>query len=117
MESCVFIEELNLTLARNKSIPPRKLIIHIPSRKEVEGLEVGDRVLDCFGKFREVTSVHARGEDIHGKAYACFYTEFGEGAHMSGSIKEDELVRTVGLSHYFTSWDLDDIEEELLKRR
>lgn len=37
-----------------------------------------------------VTSVHARGDNICGQAFVCFYTEHGPGSQLSGSITEGE---------------------------
>lgn len=45
---------------------------------------------------RRVVEVFARQDDINGKAFVCFYTEFGANARMSGSAKEgDTHVRIV----------------------
>ena len=40
---------------------------------------------------RRVVEVFARQDDIHGKAFVCFYTEFGDNARISGGAKEDEM--------------------------
>jgi hypothetical protein len=91
-----------------------KPVCLIPTRAEVENLEAGDLALDCFGKYRRVTRVHGRGNDVKGRAYVCFYTEFTPGrSEMSGSYKEGELVRTVRLTRDHTSAELDRLEREM----
>jgi hypothetical protein len=86
----------------------------IPTREQVEALQVGDLALDCFGKFNPVTDIYGRGTDIHGKRYVCFYTRLDDHAGISGSYKEGELVRTVPLCSKFTSTQLDQLEQRTL---
>ena len=63
-----------------------------PTRQDIEDLKVGDFAPDCFGKMREIVSIHARGIDINGKAFVCFYVKWGaHNGRMSGSLKEDEI--------------------------
>lgn len=95
---------------------PTDMQCFVPNRAYVENTLVGSWVLDCFGKMAQVVEIHARGNDINGKAYICFYTQFSENSRMSGSMKEDELIRTVPLSSKFTSHELDAIEEYLISR-
>ena len=87
-------------------------IVFKPSRDYVQNLQVGDHTLNCFGKLAEVVSIHGRGNDLNGKAYVCFYTKMSETSSVSGSLKEGELVRTVGLCHKYTSRDLDTLEKD-----
>ena len=90
------------------------VVVEIPTREEIEKLQVGDLVINCFGEQRKITNIFARGNNlINGKAYICFYSEFGNGSEVSGSYAEDSLVRTVALSHYYTSHELDMIEKNL----
>jgi hypothetical protein len=86
--------------------------IYIPTRTEIEALKEGDLAPDCFGKWRLVTKVYAKGHDVKGKAYVCYYTEFGPGASISNSLKEGEINRTVALTGKYTSHELDDLEEK-----
>ena len=88
-------------------------VYFIPSRDYIEKLEIGGLVLDAFGNWAKVTSISARKEDINGKLFACFYAEFGADSTMSGSVKEDCLVRTAALSSRHTSAELDAIEQTL----
>jgi len=39
---------------------------------------------------RRVVEVFARRDDIHGRAFVCFYTEFGEDARISDGAKEGD---------------------------
>jgi len=87
--------------------------IYIPTRAEIQSMEVGDLAPDCFGHWRRVTKVYAKGHDVNGKAYVCYYTEFGPGASISNSLKEGEINRTVALTGKFTSHELDILEKSL----
>ena len=89
------------------------LEIFIPTRAEIEVLKEGDLAPDCFGNWRRVTKVYSRGDDVNGKAYVCFYTEFGPGASISNSLKEGEINRTVALTGKYTSHELDILEKSL----
>lgn len=86
--------------------------VMVPSKVDVEKLKVGDAALDAFGRYSRVVEVFARGIDVHGKAYVCFKTDFGPGATMTASMKEDELVRHAGLRQ--SSAELDRIEREMV---
>ena len=67
-----------------------------PTRRDCEDLQVGDLALNCFGQWRRVTSIYAKGNNVRdGGAYVCFYTEYGPGSSMSGSYAQDEYVATV----------------------
>jgi hypothetical protein len=90
--------------------------IFVPTRAEIEALKEGDPAPDCFGNWRPVTKIYARGDDVKGKAYVCYYTEFGPGASISNSLKEAELHRTVALTGKCTSRELDAIEKSLCAR-
>lgn len=91
------------------------LILKVPTRQEVESLAIGDQALNCFGRYARVVEIFGRGNDVTGKAYVCFHTEFGPNSTMSASYKEAELVRHVGTSHKYTSHQLDRIEAEMVK--
>ena len=86
--------------------------IYIPTRAEIEALRENDLAPDCFGNWKRVTRVFARGVDVNGRAYVCFYTEFGPTSSISTSLKEGELHRTVALSGKYTSHELDVLEKE-----
>lgn len=67
-----------------------------PTRADILALRVGDLAPNCFGKLARVTEIHAQQDDIKGKAFVCYYIEFGDnGSTMSGSLKEDETLATV----------------------
>lgn len=87
--------------------------IYIPTRSDIEALKEGDLALDCFGGWRRITRIYARGDDANGKAYVCYYTEFGSGASISNSLKEGKINRTVALTAKYTSHQLDDMEKRL----
>lgn len=68
------------------------------TREQVQNLKVGSLVAQHLGQgrfspARKVVSIFASGDDIHGYAYVCCYTEFGEHSRISASLKE-------GQSHY-----------------
>ncbi len=91
-------------------------MLYIPTLHDIESLKVGDMAMDCFGNMRQVVEVDFRGVDIRGKTYVNFKVEFGPHSTVTQSYKEDELVRHVGTSKYFNSWQLDDIEAEMLAK-
>jgi hypothetical protein len=92
------------------------LIYFIPTAIDVSDLRVGDRALDCFGKWRTVAKIGARSIDVNGAAFVRFETEFGPSSTMTGSYKVGELVRTTALSAAHTSAEVDAIERELNAR-
>lgn len=100
--------------------PMRKVYARMPELADVENLQVGDLAPDCFGKLAKVTRIFHRGTDINGKRFVCYYTSINDkdialGNGYSGSMKVDELIRTVALTGIFTSAECDNLEEEMRK--
>lgn len=76
------------------------------TREQILGLKVGDvleQTIDSrngqplpgarWGFRGAVTEIFAQSVNVKGKAFACFYTSFGDqGATMSGSVVEGENV-------------------------
>lgn len=91
--------------------------IYIPTRAEIDALKEGDLAPDCFGHWKRVTRIFAKGNDVNGKAYVCYYTEFGQGASISNSLKEGELNRTVALTGKYTSHEIDIMESGTKRSR
>ncbi len=94
----------------------------LPTRADIEALQVGDLAPSSMSTddpdgFEIVTEITHKGVDIHGKAFACYYTRFGEGATISTSMKEDELYRTLRYCIKRKSYELDQIEKALLAKR
>ena len=85
--------------------------IYIPTRAEIEALQEGDLAPDCFGHWKRVTRIFARGNDVNGKAFVCYYTELGHGASISNSLQEGKINRTVALTGKYTSHELDLVEK------
>ncbi len=82
-----------------------------PTRAFIAGLQVGDKAPNAFGQWREVVEIFARREDISGRLFVCYYTDFGRFAgRLSGSLKENELHRSVPLTSRYTSAQLDVME-------
>lgn len=91
-------------------------IVDFPTRDEIVNLKVGDLALDAFGKMAKVVSIFAQKDDIKGRAFVCYYTEFGgRGGSCSMSRKEREVTRTAAMSNAYTSAEIDALEENLLK--
>lgn len=82
------------------------IIVSRPTRDEVQGLMVGDLALDCFGKMSRVVSIYAQCDDIHGKAFVLFYTEFGRKSSVSGSMKEGQVVPTLPVTEKWKRTEL-----------
>lgn len=72
--------------------------IYKPTLEDVQSLQVGDLVPDCFNRLKPVSRIYHRGTDINGKAYVLFYTQQGENSQMSGDLKEDEIVITLAFT-------------------
>ena len=101
-----------------KTLQTDKTTLYMPEKEDIDNLKVGDLALDCFGRFQIVTSINYKGVDIEGKAFVCYYTEFGEpgsGSAISNSMKEDELMCTCAASRYYTSDELRNLENEMRK--
>lgn len=98
---------------RNVVIDGIAATVVIPTREDVQNLQVGDVVPDCFGRDRKVTRIHAQRDDINGRAFVCLYTEMDNGS-ISGSFKEGEMHRDVALCARFTSAQLDAAERGAL---
>jgi len=89
------------------------ITIEIPTKEDVLNLKVGDTVMNCFGhKEVKVLEIIYRGQDVHGKHFVGFKTEFGDKATMTGSFKEDRIIHTVINTGAFTSAELDQIERQ-----
>lgn len=85
-------------MASPKTITVDGIILCKPTLAEVDGLAVGDLVLDCFGKLSPVVEISYRGVDVAGKSFVGFYQRFGdEGSTstISGGLKEGEPVVTI----------------------
>ena len=92
-------------------------MLYIPTLHDIESLQTGDMAMDCFGKKATVTQITHRGITLSGKAFILYFTATATGnGQISMSMKEDELVRHVGTSKYFNSWQLDDIEKDMLAK-
>ena len=89
--------------------------IYIPTRMEIEAFKENDLAPDCFGNWRRIVKIYAKGHDVNGKAYVCYYTEFGPTSSISNSLKEGEIHRSTALTGKFTSHELDILEEKQRK--
>ncbi len=105
----------NLRYAREQNAMSNPVIMFVPTEKDVAELNIGDRALNPFGRWAEVTEISFRGVDIHGFQFVGFYTSQGPGSTISGVYKVGDLVRTVGLRQ--TSDDLDGIQAEMNIRK
>lgn len=79
------------------------VLVVIPTREQVQALTVGDLAPDCFGRWAKVTRVYGQQDDMSGKAFVCYYTEFGEHSTVSNSMKEGEVCLTTAASHKWPS--------------
>ena len=90
-------------------------LIYIPTRDEIQSLELSDLAPDCFGQWMRVTKIFGKGDDRNGKVYVCYYTEFGPTSSISNSLKEGEINRTVDLTAKYTSHEIDVLEKKHLE--
>lgn len=84
----------------------QQLTVVVPTREDIWNLQVGDMAPSCFPEPRRVVRIYARKDDIHGKAFVCYYTEFGDGASISESAKEDEM-------HFSICWKVGSLHTEM----
>ena len=91
-------------------------MFYIPTRQDIENLQVGDSAITPFGNYKEVVEITCKKEDVNGKLFVCYYTRFGGHSRISNSMKEKELVRTAETSKNFTSAELDDIEQDMIAK-
>ena len=72
-----------------KLIAP-KTNLDVYTALDIDALEIGMFVYDCFGSPSEVVKIFHKGTDVNGKKFACMYLKFGETSMISQSIKEGE---------------------------
>lgn len=87
------------------------VIFLIPSEKDVASLKPGDRAIDPFGRWAEVTEISFRGTDTRGFQYVGYCTKTGPTSSVSGGYKVNRLVRHAGIRH--TSSETDAIEAKM----
>ncbi len=97
------------------TIGGRIVTVVFPTRDDVLNLKVGDLAPDYGGMDRPVVSIYGQGIDIKGFAYVCYYTGTGtnNGSTVSNCVTERKVLRTVSLSCWLTSAQLDAAEREL----
>lgn len=60
------------------------------TKEDIDNIQVGDFIPNCFGKMSEVVEIYHKGEDVNGKKFACTYLKFTSNSTINESIKEDE---------------------------
>ena len=98
-----------MTTLRTITTPTGTVDCIIPTADDVEVLTVGDRAPYALG-WAEVSRVFARGEDQGGRAFVCYYVRTSPTSEMSASLKQGEVVRTVGLCQPLSSAQIDEVE-------
>jgi hypothetical protein len=99
-------------------VEPIGVSCYIPTLEEVQQIQVGDVALDCFGSLKPVVEIYGRGQDGKDRTYVLFKTQFSDaGSTITGDMTEGVLARTVHLTKYFNSHELDLIEKYLFRRR
>lgn len=78
----------------------------MPTRPEIEAIQVGALAPNCFGYLARVSEVFGRGTDINGNRYVCYKTELGAGSTITASLTEGQVVRHIGLSAAFTATEI-----------
>lgn len=75
----------------------------IPTRHDIENMKVGDLVPNPFGYLSAVTDIYARGININGKAYVCFYQYWDYGkSTISNSLEEGKPQATVPMTNKYS---------------
>ena len=88
--------------------------VFMPTTEEVEAIEIGVLAPDAFGRIRRVERIFGRGTDIHGRAYVCYHTDFGNGSTMSNGLTAGVVLRSVALCNRMNSAEIDKLEGVLL---
>ena len=91
-------------------------MLYIPTLHDIESLRTGDSAYDAFGRMATIVGEVYKAKDRNGKLFAHYYTQMSENSTCSMGMKEGELVRHVGTSAKFNSWQLDDIERDMLAK-
>ncbi len=93
------------------------MMVTFPNKQDIEDLKIGDQVENCFGKPSIIKEIYAKGIDINGKSYACYYTTWNDYAtdRISDSMKQDRIHITLRLSCIFNASEIQDIENNLIK--
>ncbi len=84
--------------------------IHVWDRKKIQSLKEGDLAPDAFGRLKKVKEIQYRRDDVNGLAFVGYTVEFGPNSTISNSMKEGRILRTVELSKYYTSAQIDAME-------
>lgn len=91
-------------------------LLYMPSREDIENVQVGDLAIDCFGRFSKVVEITCRKNDICGKLFVHYYTEFGpNNGRISMSMKEDEIVRHANIN--LLSHEIDTAEKAMIAEK
>lgn len=85
---------------------------YMPTTEDVASLKVGDKAINVWNKFAEVTDITAKSVDINGNEFVCYYTKDGSG-WISATMKAGELVRTMALTRLLDSAACDKLEQEM----
>ncbi|MES2873970.1 MAG: hypothetical protein V4708_09630 [Bacteroidota bacterium] len=93
-------------------------MLYIPTLHDIESLKAGDVAMDNFGNMRQVVEVKWRGTGMERQGmerpkYVVF--KIAHSAVLQ-TYMEDELVRHLGVFKHFNSWELDNIEKDMLAK-
>ncbi len=77
------------------------IIVERPTREDIYNLTVGDLALNPFGRYARVTNIFAQKDDVHGKAFVCYYVEYGPGSTISNSAKEGEVTPSMAVTQKY----------------
>jgi len=98
-----------MTTLRTITTPTGTVDCFIPTVEDIESLTVGDSAPYVMG-IGEVSEVFARGEDLNGRIFACYYVWTSPTSRMSASMKVGEVVRTLALCNALSSAQIDEVE-------
>lgn len=85
-----------------------------PTRNQLEAIQAGDSLPNCFGRLAQVVEVTHRANDINDKYFICVKLRISEHSTITDSYKEMQLHRSTDLSQLHTSYELDVIERKLV---
>jgi hypothetical protein len=78
-----------------------------PTAEDIDSVQVGTLVPNCFGEMKPAVEISFRGVDVKGRKFVGYYTATSATSRISGSIKEGEVVRDLRATRMYLSRELD----------
>lgn len=90
-----------------------RIPVYFAHRYWIANLQEGDMAPDFAGRMRRVSHISYKNEDVNGRLFVGYATEFGDRSTVSNSVKEGEVLRTVPLTNLFKSYEVQQLDRFL----